>query len=92
MKIREASSKVTNLERLLINFATPVEFLVCSLDGSDHSYFENGAWRGLVDTKVGDYKRLLQAAKGNQVDQRVLELYRGTTCGCIMVLTYKLFH
>ena len=91
--------KVSLLEKILINWATPMEVLVIvtliKSGGSIHPRFQEnidkyGALRGIWKLKVTDYKRLLaHVSEEGNVPQNILEVYSGTPCGRFMELTYK---
>ena len=93
------TSKVSMLECILINWATPLEYPLVAylnLNHPGHSpkhapYFEKyGSWGGLVASKKSDYKRLIRAGNGEKdVSDRVLTLYNNTLCGTAMVLVSK---
>jgi len=93
------SIPITILEKLIINWATPLEFIVIkpftlfmNLNPKVllYEYFQSqGIWKSIWNSKVDDYKRLIHASN-NEDTTKVNRLYNFTLCGIVMNLTYKL--
>jgi hypothetical protein len=98
-------SKISLIEKIIINWATPVEILfvrnVYLQDKAGmiemHPPFkkfieEEGVIKGLWNSKIKDYARLVKYSdEDKKIPKKVLKLYDGTPCGAVMKLTYKVF-
>jgi hypothetical protein len=97
-------SKISLIEKIIVNWATPVEGLALMPDyllskaGFDNKFsFQKdinryGLFMGMWESKIRDYKRLVQYSCQNEnIPKKVLKLYDGTPCGAVMKLTYKVF-
>ena len=101
MKNKDTSNaKVSLLEKVLINWATPLEGLIVwpiyrSKVGSARPKFQEyfdkyGVFRGMWESKITDYQRLLNnTSESSDVSEDILKLFRGTPCGYVMTKVYK---
>lgn len=100
--------KISSIEKIIVNWATPLEYLVIStlisfekefyerhlkkeyFEGED-TYFKEGTWSGLVNSKIDDYRRLVKSNK-ERTNDKINLLYEGSICGKVMKVTYNLFN
>ncbi|MFZ5955559.1 MAG: hypothetical protein ACOYT4_03965 [Nanoarchaeota archaeon] len=89
---------ISLLEKVLINWATPVEGMILwpiiklglKADLKYEKFFNDyGIIIGLWKAKINDYERLLNNISEDGISNNVLKLYDGTPCGYGMKLIYK---
>ena len=90
---------ISMLEKIIVNFFTPLEYVLVKAitdftptNPKFKQYIdEQGVWRGYWNSKIDDYKKLIQITDNNKgnIPKKVLDLYDSTLCGYIMKLSYK---
>ena len=94
-----SNNKVSLLEKVLINWATPIEALVLwpsqKLGDKAKPKYQKfldqyGFFKGCWKSKIEDYQRLLDhTSEDDNIPGGVLKLYDRTPCGKGMKLIYK---
>ncbi len=91
--------KISFLEKFLINIPNIVDYpkfryIVWKNEATFEldPYYSEGLWKGMVNSRIDDYKRMIIAKKDNKKIEDVLTLYKNTKCGNLMICVCKKFN
>ncbi len=101
--MNSTESKSNVLEKILVNWATPYEIIVCKMlktflgegvinPGFREYFHQHGIAKGLWKSKIDDYERLIDVStKRGDIPERVMQLYDKTACGYVMIGVNHIF-